>query len=129
MRATGTCGACGSCVAPRAVAEKAIRSDVSEGVAIDTAGGRYARRCEAMVVRLATLADFLLDAAPDLVLIFEESRVALDTQLARPRQIDLDARLHPPWSPCKDHYPVGQVHGLFDVVGDEQRRLARLTPD
>src|SRR3979409_1456931 len=110
MRATGTCGACGSCVAPRGWGEKAIRSHVSEGVAIATAGGRYAGRCEAMVVPLAALADFLLDAAPDLVLIFEESRGALDAQLARPRQIDLDACLHPPRAPCKNHYPVGQIH-------------------
>src|SRR5207302_8051943 len=66
---------------------------------------------------------------PDPILVREELRVALDAQVAGPRELDLDLVLHPPGAAREHDDTVREVDGLFDVVRDEQSRLPGLRPD
>src|SRR5438132_6688119 len=105
-----------------------MRTGATSGGRVSSAAGRALTE-KAMGSSLCACAHLLLDAVPDLILVLEESWIAFDVQLARTRQVNLDTRLDPTRSAGKNDHPIGEVHGLLDVVRDEQRRLARLLPD
>src|SRR5437763_1590897 len=78
---------------------------------------------------LARNAHLLLDARADQVLVLDEARLAFDAQLAWARQVDLDDLLDASGPSGEHGHPVAQVDRLLDVVGDEERSLARPRPD
>src|SRR5262249_10777172 len=74
-------------------------------------------------------AHFLFDQAPDVVLHLQERRGTLDAQLAGTRERDGEDALHASRPRGHDDDAVREVDGLVDLVGDEDRRPARLLPD
>jgi len=61
-------------------------------------------------------------------LVFDEPRLALHAKVAWPRQTDRHLQLDAARSGGEDDDAIGEIHGLGDVVGDEERGLARFVP-
>src|SRR5438309_1185209 len=72
---------------------------------------------------------FLFDHFPDRVDQLQKAWRALDGEVARPRDVDVEDRFDLAWPRGHHHYAVRQIHRLVDLVGDEQHRLAVRTPD
>ena len=74
-------------------------------------------------------AGFLAQVVPDRADQFAEARAAHDLGGARPWQVDIDDALHPAGAIGHHDHAVAELHGLGDVVGDEQRGLVELLMD
>jgi hypothetical protein len=48
---------------------------------------------------------------------------------ARPRHVDRHAVQHSAGARREHHHPIRKIHGLVDVVGDEDDRLPRAAQD
>src|SRR5262245_53329474 len=77
---------------------------------------------------------FVANQLPDLLDQLAEAWLRPSVLAARPRQVDRDYRLHSARVCAHHDDAVGQEHGLLDVMGNEERRLARrrgpcLAPD
>ena len=85
--------------------------------------------CAFRLVVAQAAARLLAQVAPDLRHIAPERLAGDDLGGARARQFDLDRTFQPARPIGHDQDPIGQLHGLGDVVGDEQRRLFELLLD
>src|SRR5579862_1937380 len=75
------------------------------------------------------VADLLLDQLPNVIRIANEFRGALYRKLTRTWQVDADLFLEASRSNGKNENAVREVDGLVDLVGDEDRGLARFIGD